>query len=508
MWNRFVPRQCRPADGSTRVPKIATAMVTALLAVVLVAAVPAAAGQTTAAPVTVPAIRQWSPSADSYTSGPSTRVIVDDPALAATGSVFAADLTAQSGMTVPVVVNSGARAGDIELRIAPVPGSTSSEAYQVMVGSSITIQAATDTGVFDGTRSVSQWLHQGQSVAGGVATDWPTYAERGLLLDVGREYVSIPVLRQEIRQLAYLKLNYLQLHFSDDSGFRLASDTHPEIVSALHYTKQEIRDLVGYATAYHVQIVPEIDFPAHAGAILAAHPELRDSLHNGLIDLANPAAYRLIGDLITEFLPLFPGRYWHIGGDEYLSATGQNATAQDALYGYLDWADAIVRAAGKTARAWNDGLAPGNVTITVNPDIVIDHWSQSGFGAVPWFGPAYTAPQLVAAGHLVANDAFTPTYYTAGLLGQLLTAPTAMLYDAWNPSVFVDGSTVTDPTRDLGSMLSVWFDDPNALPENRLADTIADRLAVLSQQTWGSPKPVPIYLLFAPLITAVGHAPG
>jgi hexosaminidase len=344
------------------------------------------------------------------------------------------------------------------------------------------------------------------------------------MVDLGRKFMSLTWLRAEIRELAYLKLNLLHLHLSDVNGFRLQSDSHPEIVSAQHYTKQEIRDLIAYAASYHVQIVPEIDLPGHADPILAAHPELRlvdqfGNAQNSLIDLSNPASYALMKDLIDEFAPLFPGRYWHLGADEYLTDYspypqllayardhyGPAATAKDAFYGFINWADALVRATGKTARVWNDGL-DGDGAVSVNPDVVVDHWSAEGVFGIPWIGPALTGPQLVAAGHLVQNDAFTPTYYTTGVGGQLLTAPTAAMYDAWNPSVFVDGSRVTDPAHNLGSMISLWFNDPSVSEADATA-AIHDRLRVMAQQTWGSSKPDLLYLLFALRISAVGDAP-
>jgi hexosaminidase len=447
------------------------------------------------APKIIPGLRRWLPGTGSYTFRPGARMVQRDERLAGTAAVLAADLRALTGIAMRRVLVEAPRPGDIVLGIGTVPGGA--EGYRLTVGPVLTVDGNTDTGVFLGTRTILQLLRQGSTVAAGVAEDWPAYPERGLMLDVGRKYLPIPFLCRQIRELAYLKLNHLHLHLSDNLGFRLASDTHPEITSARHYTKAEIRELVGYAARYHVEVVPEIDFPGHMGAILAGRPELSLAGRPGCVDLAEPAAHDLMRDLLTEFLPLFPGRYWHIGADEYVAGHADHFTA------FVNWADEIVRAAGKTTRMWNDGLRPGGTTITVSPDIVVEHWSAGG--RTPWAGPAFTPRQLIAAGHRVHNAAFTPTYYTTGGPAGWFNLPPALMYDAWHPGRFVDCSTV-DGAAHLGSAVHVWCDDPSA-SEAELATAIQPRLRVMAQQTWGSPKPAPCYLLFRPLIEAAGPAP-
>ncbi|WP_419995247.1 family 20 glycosylhydrolase [Streptomyces boninensis] len=473
----------------------------AALALLSPAVFPAPAAAASAPPVTIPAVQEWfAGQGASYRFGQDTRVVLsaaDAPVLGRTADRLAGDLASMTGVRVRTAVGS-ASPGDISLRTAD-PGHAGREAYRADIGSVLAIRAATDHGVFNGTRTVLQLIHQNPAIAAGTIVDWPAYPERGLMLDLGRKYLSTDFLRARIRELSYLKLNVLHLHLSDSGGFRLESGTHPEIVADQHYTKREIRDLITYAADYNVEIIPELDFPAHADPVVAAHPELK--LAPGMLDLSKPATYDLLRDLFTEFLPLFPGRYFHVGADEYL----QDTASQDALRRYINWADGLVQTAGKTTRVWNDGLRPGG-TVTVNPDVVVEHWSQHGLGALPWTGPAYTAPQLAARGHRVLNAAYTPTYYTTDALGQLLTAPEAALYDGWDPSVFVDGSRVTQPGGNLGSKISLWFNDPS-WSEPRAERALDHRLRTMSQQTWGSPKPAPTYLFYLPVIRKVGEAP-
>jgi hexosaminidase len=472
-------------------------------------------------PITLPALRQWTPGGVGYAFAPGSRIVVaaaDAGALAAVAQRFAADLA------VPVATGAG-QPGDIVLRLGEVTGSASTERYRVTSAPTLEVVAPTPAGVFLGSRSVLQWLHQGSSVAGGTAVDWPAYPERGLMLDVGRKYMSVGFIRKQIREMSYLMLNFLHLHLSDRGGFRLESTSHPEVTSAQHYTKAEIQDLIAYAADHGVQVIPELDFPGHLDAVLDAHPELRlvsktGVVNEGSIDLSNPAAYDLMRDLLEEFLPLFPGKYWHIGADEYLDKYddypqleawakqhyGPDATGKDAYYGFMNWADAIVRSAGKTTRAFNDGLKPGGATLSVNTTIVIEHWAR---GTAPWFGNAYSAQALVDLGYTVLNISYTPTQYTLGGPGSLFNTLPSFMYDTWDPGKFVDGSRLraADRDRNLGSKIQLWCDGTTTHTEADLERILFNRLQVMAQETWGTPSPL-LYLLFLPTIKAVGHAPG
>ncbi|WP_354644507.1 family 20 glycosylhydrolase [Kitasatospora camelliae] len=479
------------------------------LALPAVSAGPAVAAT---APQTVPALRQWTAAGGSYTFTATARIVVD-PAysaqLADEAATFAEDLGTLEGRTVQLVTGTPA-AGDIALTLGDA--SLPAEGYRLTVGPSITVKAGTDTGAFYGTRTVLQLLHQSATVPAGTAVDWPAKPERGLMIDQGRKYFTVPWVKQHIKELAYLKLNYFHFHLSDTFGFRIESSTHPEVVSTDHYTKQDIADLVALGQKYHVTIVPEIDTPGHMNAILAAHPELKLKNSSGtasaeFIDLSLPGSYTLIKDLITEYLPLFPAPYWHIGADEYVgdyrqypqllsyarAHYGADATAKDTYYGFVNWSDALVRAGGKTTRMWNDGIKSGDGTITPNADILVEYWYDYGL----------TPQQLAAAGHTVANESWTPTYYVLGGA----KPDTKWMYETWNPDLFQGGNTLTDPTRNPGSLIHVWCDNPNAETEDQIAAGIMYPLRGLAQQTWGSPKPAASYAGFTPIVTAVGHNP-
>ncbi|GIG90724.1 family 20 glycosylhydrolase [Plantactinospora endophytica] len=465
-------------------------------------------------PTTIPALREWTPGTGQYAFGAASRLVAE-PALLDEAATFAEDLAEVLGRT-PAVVPVGVvpACGDVVLKLGAADASLGTEGYRLTVDCVATISANGETGAFYGTRTLLQLFRTGPTVSYGTARDWPAYRERGVMIDVGRKYFTVDWLRWHIKDLAYAKLNYLHLHLSDNLGFRLESTLHPEVVSAQHYTKQQIRDLVTLAARYKVTIVPEIDMPGHLDAVLAAHPDLKlrsrtGAVHNSFIDLSKPESYALMRDLITEAMELFPAPYWHVGADEYVTNYadypqllsyaranyGANATAKDTYYGFVNWANDIVRAAGKTMRMWNDGIRAGDGTIMPDSDIVVEYWDDLGL----------TPQQLLDRGHTVLNASWTPTYY---VIGTGARPDNAYLNGSWTVDTFEGGTVITDSTRNLGSTLHVWCDVPERERPETVATVLRDPLRGLAQRTWGTPKPAPTYGASIPIFDAVGRAPG
>ncbi|MEY9857900.1 hexosaminidase [Catenulispora sp. GAS73] len=484
----------------------------------LLMATPAAHAASTT-PQTVPALQSWSPGTGSFAWTPASRVVID-PAysdqLSGDANTFATDLSALEGRTVAVAQGTP-NPGDIALTLG---GSQPTEGYTMTVGDSISIQGSTTTGEFWGTRTALQLLHQSPTITAGTATDAPAKSERGLMVDTGRNFFPVGWIENQIRDMSYLKMNYLHLHLSDTYGFRLESDTHPEITSAQHYSKQDIADIVALGNQYHVMIVPEIDMPGHTDAILSGELSigndyrLKDSSGNAsssYIDLSIPGARTLMSDLINEYLPLFTNSpYWHLGADEYVTDYsaypqllayaqqnyGPNATAKDTYYGFVNWADSLVRGnptAPKTMRMWNDGIGSGDGTITPNADIIVEFWANG----------ALTPQQLIDAGHTVANASWTPTYYVYGGA----KPNTTWMYQSWNPDLFESTHTIDNPAANLGSLIHVWCDNPSAETVDQTAENLKYPLRDLAQMTWGSPKLTTTYADFVPIMDAIGRDP-
>lgn len=509
---------------SRRLLRLLTVIGLAAAGLAALVSAPALASAGNPAPQTIPALRQWTGGTGTYAFGATTRIVRntgDATTLAGTSQTFADDLKSLSGFTIAQSTGSAASPGDVYLSLGATDPSLGAEGYQLSVTDRITVTARTETGVFNGTRTILQLLHQNYAVPQGSAVDWPVQPERGLMVDDGRKFFTLDWLENQVRELAYLKLNVLHLHLSDNLGYRIESATHPEIVSPDHLSKQDITDLLALAAKYHVTVIPEIDMPGHMDTILAGENtttpthqavDLRlkgsdGTVNNGYIDLSMPAAYSLMSDLINEYLPLFPGPYWHIGADEYVTnysnypqiltyarqQYGPNANAKDAYLGFVNWADGLVKAEGKQTRMWNDGVGGGSV-VTVNSDVEVDFWYNEG---------VETAQQFLDGGHLISNQSWDPTYYVLGGA----TPKEQWGYETWYPDLFQGGQTINDGSKNLGSEVHVWCDNPNAQTQDQVASGIKNIERILAQQLWGSPKLVSAYSDFQTIISTVGRNP-
>ncbi|CAM5590580.1 hypothetical protein SVIOM74S_00248 [Streptomyces violarus] len=187
------------------------------------------------APRTIPAVREhtaargpgWRP-----TSG--NRVVVDDPALADEGRLIAGEL----GMTYEGEKDDR-RAGDLRLALNEDKGANPESYVMTVRGGRVEISGPADAGVFYGTRTLKQEVHDGGTAPEGVVRDEPAKAQRGFMLDIARKNFTADWIEDRVRELGDLKFNQLGLHFSDDQGFRIESDSHPGIVSQPHLTKAQ-----------------------------------------------------------------------------------------------------------------------------------------------------------------------------------------------------------------------------------------------------------------------------
>ena len=483
-------------------------------------------------PATVPAVRDWRPEHGEFRLPERPRIVIADPALRDEAETFAADLRSLTGRRSEVAHAGSTRQGDVLLSLGDDDPQLGDEGYHLHADESLRITGTTPTGAFWGTRTLLQLVRHGRSIPRGDARDWPRYPERGLMVDNGRKYFPPGWIEREIRQLSYLKLNRLHLHFSDNEGFRIASRSHPEIVSSPRLTCRQVRHLVSVGERYHVKLVPEIDMPGHMRAALAAHPELQLADRRGSrapekLDYTKPSAQEFAKDLIREYMDLFPADEWHLGADEFVSPAdygrypqltdyarathGPDATPHDGFLGFINSINDLARRRGKRLRVWNDALGGGRV-VTLDPRIVVEWWTNpAGPGSRP--GPQ----DLIERGHDVLNAGWFPTYYVAGSSSQ---PDMTWAYEDWDVNVFFgahhpsraprepDFALSPDEPKNLGSELHVWNDDPNAETEAEVAQAIAPRLRVLAQKTWRSPPLADDFATFERIARGVGPAAG
>lgn len=482
-------------------------------------------------PWTIPALREWLPAPGVFRLGTRPRIVVsphDASRLRGDAEVLAEDLGALLDGPVEVLIRAGgASDGDCVLRIGEPDTRIGDQGYVLDLGPSAVLTAPTSTGVFHGTRSLLQLLRQGREVPAGRAVDWPRHAERGLMIDIGRKPFSLDWLRERVHEMAHLKLNLLHLHINEDLGWRIESALG--LHSADHLTKAQVTELVTLAARHHITVVPEIDLPGHMGwALRGEYAKFRlrspATEKDNALDYTRADARRFVHDLIDEYLPLFPGPFWHTGADEFLTTFEQPLYPQLAKYGggdvkdgFLSFVNEIndhVRGAGKTLRAWNDALAGGRRT-TLDPDIVVEWWTD-----VSPLGDLFLVPkpqELLDDGHRVLNAGWFPTYYT-NLPTPIPVRPQPReMYEGWQVHQFrgpayLNGDIAPPyhevaPDAPVGTTLHVWNDDPTRETPEQIAAGIHDRLRVLAQQAWRSPHLTGTYDEFRRVIDAVGPAP-
>ncbi|MBT2441285.1 family 20 glycosylhydrolase [Streptomyces sp. ISL-36] len=468
------------------------------------------------APLTVPAVRSHEAA-----RGPGWRPVPQAGVVVAPGSEKLADegrlLAGELKISYRGAV--AARAGDIELALG---GKGAAESYTLTTRDNrVRISGPDEAGVFYGTRTLKQSVKGSGAMPEGTVTDAPAKPQRGLMVDIARKHFTAAWIEGRVREMADLKLNQLGLHFSDDQGFRIESDSHPEIVSAQHLTKAEVRRIVDLAASLHITVIPEIDSPGHLGAVIAAHPDLQlrsasGRAPRGAVDIANPASAKIVDELLREYMGLFPGAYWHLGADEYVAlmskdpeATypalaraarakyGPSARVQDLATGWLNDRAAVVRPTGRTLKAWNDGFFPGGV-VGADKDIEVEYWTGKEIGARP--PTAY-----LSAGRKLVNLNDEYLYYVLGEPNQFTYPTGRRIYEQWTPLV-VRGTTPV-PERYgpqiLGGRFAVWCDLSKAQTQTQVADGIRMPLTATAQKLWDERKPTMTWDQFKALAAKV-----
>ena len=233
---------------------------------------------------------------------------------------------------VPVCITPKGGKADVKLYIDNTL--QGEEHYQLQISQrGIILRGSSAAALFRGAMTIDQLL-LGDVVATAqdkmspiIIDDTPRFACRALMLDPARHFLPVKDVKFFIDQMAKYKYNVLQLHLTDDQGWRVAINSHPRLASSQHYTQEEVREIVNYAAQRHIEVIPEMDIPGHTVAILAAYPELSCShlkedtvivghTTNRMVCAANAKSYDVLTDVINELTPLFDSPYIHLGGDE------------------------------------------------------------------------------------------------------------------------------------------------------------------------------------------------
>lgn len=291
------------------------------------------------------------------------------------------------------------------------------EGYRLVVGEGIELAAQTDTGLLHAVQSLRQLMPAGKQAQYRLphvtVADVPAYRWRGSSLDVARSFLPVEYLERHIDRMALFKLNRLHLHLSDDQGWRMEIPRYPKLMAvggasavkggrAGWYTQDQLRQLVAYAQARGVTIVPEIDMPGHVQAMLASYNELAcddvknlapyDGLEVGfsVLCLSKPeVVHPFVRHVLEQVVSVFPSQEIHIGGDEIKHPLYADFVARTA---------AMVREMGRTPVAWEEGSVADTA-----PDMLLQLWNDS-----------YAIDAAVAKGHPLILSPCTYFYVDHG----------------------------------------------------------------------------------------------
>jgi hexosaminidase len=262
------------------------------------------------------------------------------------------------------------------------------------------LDAATTLGIM---RGLGTFLQLVQTTSDGFAVpaiaiqDQPRFLWRGLMIDVGRHFIPLDVLKRNLDGMAAVKLNVFHWHLSENQGFRIESKKFPKLQEmgsdGLYYTQDEVRDLIAYAWDRGIRVVPEFDMPGHSTAWFVGYPELASGpgpyqierkwgVFDPAMDPTQERTYKVLDGFIGEMAKLFPDQYFHIGGDEvngkqwdanpniqaFMHAHGLK-TNQDLQAYFNTRVQKIVSKHGKTMVGWDEILRPD-----LPKDIVVQSW--------------------------------------------------------------------------------------------------------------------------------------
>ena len=216
----------------------------------------------------------------------------------------------------PIVFKQKTNLPFIELKLEKIDsGSSAQEAYKLVVSKNkISLLANSPHGIFNGLQTLRQLIENGKQVAGCEILDWPSFSWRGYMVDVGRNYQSLKLLKQQIEIMSRYKLNVFHFHPTEDIAWRIAIKQYSQLTDSQNmirdkgkfYSEEDIKDLIKYCRDRFITFVPEIDMPGHSAAFTRAFG----------FDMQSEKGFAVIKNIINEFCDTYDVPYLHIGADE------------------------------------------------------------------------------------------------------------------------------------------------------------------------------------------------
>ncbi len=432
----------------------------------------------------------------------------------------------------------------------PVQQVGEDESYHLEISANhVQLTAANPLGIMHGLQTFLQLVRttpQGFSVPVVAIDDQPRFPWRGLMIDVSRHFIPVPVIERDLDGMEAVKLNVFHWHLSDDQGFRVESKKLPLLQKdgsdGLYYTQDQIRDVVEYARDRGIRVVPEFDMPCHTTSWFVGYPELasgkapyqiarRYGVLNAAMNPTKDSTYKFLNTFIGEMADLFPDPYFHIGGDEcngkewnanpeiqaFMHRHGMANNAALQAY-FTAKVQKIVASHHKIMEGWDEVLQP-----ETPKDVVIQSWR--GLASL-----AQAARQgnrgMLSTPYYLNLDHPTSDYYLADPLGDQAASLNAeqkariLGGEACMWSEYVDAETINSQIWPYLAAIAERFWSPQNV---RDVDSMYQRLAIVSwkleyygldshadvnvmlQRMSGDPNPVPLKVFAAVMQPPAGY---
>lgn len=278
------------------------------------------------------------------------KIIIPDDSLAANADGLKLSMQSQGWKTE--IAKEGIRSGPvIEFQIDN-KDILSGEEYNLKVTpQKVLITAKTNHGIFNGLQTLKQLMRDGVMIDACEISDWPAYSWRGYMIDVGRNFMTLPLLKQQVEMMSRYKLNIFHFHFTEDIAWRLQSKAYPQLTApenmlrnkGMYYTEDDLKDLIAYCRERYITLVPEIDMPGHSGAFRRAMG----------VDMQSDSGLAIIKNILSEFCTTYDLPYFHVGGDE-VHVTNKR---------FMPEVISLLQGMGKITIAWSPGAEVNNATI-------------------------------------------------------------------------------------------------------------------------------------------------
>lgn len=364
---------------------------------------------------------------------------------------------------------------------------------------SLQLIASTPEGVMRGIQTLRQLMPSEKPFAFQALSmhDHPRFEWRGMLLDVCRHFMDKEFVKRYIDLLAYHKMNVLHWHLTEDQGWRIAIDKYPELTEigawragedgqpyGGYYTKEDIKEILAYATERHITVVPEIELPGHSTAALAAYPSLSCTggpfevetdwgVFKDIYCAGNDTVFTFLEEVLTEVMELFPSKYIHIGGDEAPKyrwehcAKCQQRIVDEGLHDehelqsyFIQRIEKFLNANGRQLIGWDEILEGG-----LAPSATVQSWRGMEGGIV-----------AAKSGHDAIMSPTSHCYFDYGL--DAIDLQTVYSFEPVPAEL-----TAQEATHILGGECNMWSE---RAPQETVDAKVFPRLLAMSEVLWSA----------------------